>query len=153
MFRLTDYFGLVRFFNEYNAHYKEFLKFEYQKLDLINNNKIEELSNILSTEQALIMKTNSLENKRIKLLGEDKDLTFKEIINKAPISCKKRLQDQYDELSASVSKIKELNDMADIIISGRLHRVERKTAELDTYNDKGSLKTEHALKASISKNV
>lgn len=150
---MTDYFQLVRFINEYNAHYKEFLEFEYKKLDLINNDKIEELSNILSTEQALIMKTNSLENKRIKLLGDDKDLSFIDIIEKAPISCKKRLEEQYAELSASVNKIKELNDMSDIIISGRLKRVERKTAELDTYNGKGNVKTEHVSKVTISQNV
>ena len=80
---MIDYFKLVRFFAEYTAHYKEFLEFEFKKLDMINNDKIEELSASLSVEQALIMKANSLENKRLAILGEDKDLTFKEIIDKA----------------------------------------------------------------------
>ncbi|MCD7730534.1 MAG: flagellar protein FlgN [Oscillospiraceae bacterium] len=150
---MTDYFKLVRFFNEYNAHYEEMLNFEYKKLDMINNDKIEELSKSLSTEQALIMKANSLENKRIAILGEDKNLTFKEIIEKAPVSCKKRLEEQYAELSANVLKIKELNDLANVIITGRLKKVERKTAELDTYDGRGSLKTEHASKAAIMNKV
>lgn len=153
MVSLTDYFKLVRFFNEYTAHYKEMLDFEYKKLDMINNDRIEELSGSLPTEQALIMKANSLESKRLKLLEDDKDLTFREIIEKAPISCKKRLEEQYSELSSYVLKIKELNDLANVIISGRLKRVERRTAELDTYNGKGSVKTEHASKAVIMNKV
>ena len=148
-----DYFKLMRFFNEYITHYHELLDFEYKKLDMINNDRIEELSNILSVEQALIMKTNSLETKRMNILGDDKGLTFKEIIESAPISCKKRLEEQYMDLSECVAKIKELNDMANIIITGRLKRVEKYTAELDTYNDKGDVKTEHVSKSSIYKNV
>ncbi len=150
---MTDYFKLVRFFNEYVAHYKEFLDFEYKKLDMINNDKIAELSASLSVEQALIMKANSLEGKRLKLLEEDKDLTFKEIIEKAPVSCRKRLQEQYTELSAYVAKIKEINNLSNIIISGRLKRVERKNAELDTYNGKGAVKTEYASGSAIFRNV
>lgn len=148
-----DYFLLVRFLSEYIEEYNELLSFEYKKLDLINNNQIEELSGILSTEQALIMKINSMENKRIKILGDSSNLNFREIIESAPISCKKRLQNQYDELSTAVNKIKELNDMANIIISGRLKRVERKTVELDTYNETGNVKTSYATKMAISKNV
>lgn len=149
----ADYFKLVRFFNEYIVHYKELLDFEYSKLDMINNDKIEELSRSLSKEQALIMKSNSMEKKRIEILGEDKDITFKEIIEKAPISCKKRLEGQYEELSACVMKIKELNDLANVIITGRLKRVERMTAELDTYDGKGGVKTEHATRSAIMNKV
>lgn len=149
----ADYFKLVRFFNEYIVHYKELLDFEYSKLNMINNDKIEELSRSLSKEQALIMKSNSMEKKRIEILGEDKDLTFKEIIEKAPISCKKRLEGQYEELSACVMKIKELNDLANVIITGRLKRVERMTAELDTYDGKGGVKTEHATRSAIMNKV
>lgn len=149
----ADYFKLVRFFNEYIVHYKELLDFEYSKLDMINNDKIEELSRSLSKEQALIMKSNSMEKKRIEILGEDKDLTFKEIIEKTPISCRKRLEGQYEELSACVMKIKELNDLANVIITGRLKRVERKTAELDTYDGKGGVKTEHATHSAIMNKV
>lgn len=150
---MTDYFKLVRFFNEYTAHYKQMLEFEYKKLDMINNDKIEELSKSLSAEQALIMQANSLENKRLKLLGDEKDLTFREIIDKAPVSCKRLLENQYNELSGYVMKIKEINDLANVIISGRLKRVERRTAELDTYNGKGSVKTEHYSKAAITNKV
>ena len=120
---------------------------------MINNDKIAELSANLSVEQALIMKANSLEARRLKLLEEEKDLTFKEIIAKAPTSCRKRLEEQYNELSQYVAKIKEINDLSNIIISGRLKRVERKNAELDTYNGKGAVKTEYASGSAIFRNV
>lgn len=144
---------MVRFFNDYNAHFKELMDFEYKKLDMINNDRIEELSNILSTEQALIMRTDTLEKKRLELMGDNKERTFADIIAEAPVSCKARLEEQYKELAEYVGKIKELNDLANIIITGRLRRVEQKTAELNTYDDKGGVKTEYAAKASISQNV
>ena len=144
---------MVRFFNDYNAHFKELMDFEYKKLDMINNDRIEELSNILSTEQALIMRTDTLEKKRLELMEDNKERTFADIIAEAPVSCKARLEEQYKELAEYVGKIKELNDLANIIITGRLRRVEQKTAELNTYDDKGGIKTEYAAKASISQNV
>lgn len=144
---------MVRFFNDYNAHFKELMDFEYKKLDMINNDKIEELSNILSTEQAFIMRTDTLEKRRIELMGGNTECTFADIIAEAPVSCKSRLEEQYKELAEYVGKIKELNDLANIIITGRLRRVEQKTAELNTYDDKGGVKTEYAAKASISQNV
>ena len=144
---------MVRFFNDYNAHFKELMDFEYKKLDMINNDRIEELSNILSTEQALIMRTDTLEKKRLELMEDNKERTFADIIAEAPVSCKARLEEQYKELAEYVGKIKELNDLANIIITGRLRRVEKKTAELNTYDDKGGVKTEYAAKASISQNV
>lgn len=144
---------MVRFFNDYNAHFKELMDFEYKKLDMINNDRIEELSNILSTEQALIMRTDTLEKKRLELMEGNKECTFADIIAAAPVSCKARLEEQYKELAEYVGKIKELNDLANVIITGRLRRVEQKTAELNTYDDKGGVKTEYAAKASISQNV
>ncbi len=148
-----DYFALVRFLSDYINQYNDLLTFEYKKLDLINHNQIQELSNILSTEQALIMKINSMESKRLKLLEGSSCKNFKEIIESSPVSCKKRLEVQYNDLSSAVYKIKELNDMANIIISNRLKRVERRTAELDTYNESGTVKTSYAANMSISKNV
>ena len=76
---MSDYNKIIAFFDEYITHYREFLQFEYLKLDMINNNQIEKLSSSLSTEQALIMKTNSLETKRLKVLEGTKGNTFAEI--------------------------------------------------------------------------
>lgn len=150
---MPDYNKIVAFFDEYIVHYREFLKFEYSKLDMINKGEIERLSNALSSEQAFIMKTNSYEAKRVKLLDGMEDISFEQLAENAPPEYHDRLSDQHRELSRLVFKIKELNDTANIVISGRLKRIQKKTAELDVYDGRGSLKREHASKAAISKNV
>lgn len=149
---MADYKKIIAFFDEYIDHYREFLDFEYSKLDMLNKNQIEKLSNSLSVEQALIMKTNSLEAKRIKLV-EGSGKTFAELTEGAPEEFRERLSKQHDELSSLVYKIKDLNDSANTVVSNRLKRIQNMTAELDVYDGKGALKREHATKAAIFKNV
>ncbi len=150
---MPDYKKIIAFFDEYITHYKEFLQFEYLKLDMINHNQIEKLSKSLSAEQALIMKTNSYETKRVKLLEGTAGSTFAEIAANAPEEYRGRLSEQHKELSEIVFRIKELNDSANITVTERLKKIQRKTAELDVYDGKGTLKREHASGLAISKNV
>ncbi|MBQ7981135.1 MAG: flagellar export chaperone FlgN [Oscillospiraceae bacterium] len=150
---MPDYNKIIAFFDEYIAHYKEFLQFEYLKLDMINHNQIEKLSKPLSAEQALIMKTNSYETKRVKLLEGTTGSTFAEIAANAPEEYRERLTAQHKELSEIVFRIKELNDSAKITVTERLKKIQRKTAELDVYDGKGAVKREHASRLAISKNV
>lgn len=149
---MPDYKKITAFFDEYIAHYEEFLEFEYKKADLLGHGKIEQLSDSLATEQALIMKTNSLEGKRIKLL-DGVGSTFAEITENAPEEYKGRLSEQHDRLSFLIYKIKEINDSANAIVSERLRRIQARTSELDVYDGKGAVRREHASGAAISKNV
>ena len=149
---MPDYKKIIAFFDEYITHYKEFLQFEYLKLDMINHNQIEKLSKSLSTEQALIMKTNSYETKRVKLLEGTAGSTFAEIAANAPEEYRTRLSEQHKELSEIVFRIKELNDSANITVTERLKKIQRKTAELDVYDGRGTLKREHTSGLAISKN-
>lgn len=150
---MPDYKKIIAFFDEYIAHYREFLSFEFRKADMINKDQIEMLSDSLSIEQALIMKTNSLEGKREKLLKDIEWKTFAEIAENAPEEFREKLMSQHEELSALIFKIKEINDAANIIVSERLKKIQRRTAELDVYDGKGSVRREHASRAAISKNV
>ncbi len=150
---MPDYNKIIAFFDEYISHYKDFLQFEYLKLDMLNHNQIEQLSASLSKEQAFIMKTNSYETKRMKLLEGVKGATFAEIAENAPEEFRGRLTEQHKELSEIVFRIKELNDSANITVTERLKKIERKTAELDVYDGKGTVKREHASRLAISKNV
>mgnify|MGYP002715375225 CR=1 FL=1 len=147
-----DYFRLVRFFEEYISHYKEFLKFEYTKIDMINKNEIEKLSTLLAAEQALIMKTNSFEGKRLQLLSSNPNLTFAQIVESAPVSCKKRLEKQHKEMSELVFKIKEINDTANVIVTERLKKIQRRTSNLNTYNGLGSVRRERSTNL-FAKNI
>lgn len=147
-----DYKAVADFFDEYNAHYRNFLKFEYEKIDMINKDEIEKLAASLSAEQALIMKSNTLETQRVKLLdGSPK--SFASIIEEAPAEYKSRLEKQYRSLSEMVYKIKEINDTANIIVSERLKRIRSGTRELDTYNGKGDVRTESSAGSTIFTNA
>ncbi|MDE7289961.1 MAG: flagellar protein FlgN [Oscillospiraceae bacterium] len=149
---MPDYKKIIMFFDEYITHYRSFLKFEYAKADMINKGAIAQLSDSLTTEQALIMKTNALEARRIKLV-EGCGNTFGELIDAAPEEFKEKLKDQHEELSGIIYKIKEINDNAGIVVSERLRKIQKRTAELDVYDGKGALKRENATKAAIFRNV
>lgn len=150
---MLEYKKIIAFFDEYIAHYREFLKFEYSKADMINKGEIEKLSSALSTEQALIMKTNSYESKRLKLLAETNGASFSEITDAAPEEFRGKLEEQHRELSELVFKIKEINDTAGLIISERLRKIRSRTSELDVYDGRGALRRETPSAVAISKNV
>lgn len=148
-----DYNALIAFFDEYNAHFRSFLKFEYSKMDMLNKGDIEELSASLSTEQAFIMKSNSLEKQRLALLGDNNTKTFEQIVSEAPAEFKSRLDEQRISLSEMIYKIKELNDTANIIVSERLKKIRSTVGELDTYNGRGAVKKESAAGSTILTNA
>lgn len=151
---MADFYALTRFFTEYNAYFKEFLDFEYKKLRLLNEGEIKAIAELLPREQAYIMQTNAYEAKRLNLLGDDKTLTFDQLIDKAPASCKQRLEQQHEELSNLVLKIKDINDTINVVINGRLKHIEKKSSVPGTYDDKGSVKApEHSAAPSVSKNI
>lgn len=79
--------------------------------------------------------------------------TFAELTENAPEEFREKLSAQHEELSALIFKIKEINDTANIIVSERLKKIQRRTAELDVYDGKGAVRREHASKSAISKNV
>lgn len=136
---MLDYEKFLRFSEECNDHYRALLEFEYKKMELITEDDIENLSKALPEEQALVMKSNSLETKRAKLLGsENAGKTFRELADSAPDEYKKRLKELYQELCSLISRIKELNDTAAVIINSRLKRISTKT-DVDTYNGNGGV--------------
>ncbi len=150
---MPDYPKFFAFLDEYITHYKTFLEFEYSKLDLINKGEIEKLSNSLSKEQSLIMKSNAFETKRLKILGDDAGKTFDELIASAPKWYQHRLTVKHEELSEVVRKIKEINDTANVIITERLHKIEKKFGELDTYNNNGTVSHEKVSRTTMTKSV
>ena len=149
---MLDYPKLFAFFDEYIEHYKTFLQFEYLKLEMINNDDIEKLSASLSREQALIMKTNSLE-KTYRYSGDEAGKTFQELIDSAPKWYQYRLNDKYNQLSEIVLKIKEINDTANVIVSERLNKIQKKVGELDTYDERGTVSKEKISHSALLKSI
>ncbi len=136
---MLDYDLFLIFSQECNAHYRQLYGFELKKLKLIKEDDIKTLSASLPEEQALVMKSNSLETKRAKLLGEENShKTFKDLIDEAPDVYKKKLNSLYEELSWLIGRIKDINDISSVIVNKRL-AVMGKEHELDTYDGKGGV--------------
>ncbi len=136
---MLDYDLFLIFSQECNAHYRQLYNFELKKLKLIKEDDIKTLSMALPEEQALVMKSNSLETKRAKLLGEENSFkTFKDIIDEAPDVYKDKLNSLYEELVWLIGIIKEINDISSVIINKRLAVMGREH-ELDTYDGKGGV--------------
>ena len=153
---MIDYQKLLTFLEEYTLHYREVLTFETFKLELIVSDDIEGLNNSLSKEQALIMKTNSLENKRLELIGrENEKKTLKEIIADAPFEFQPRLQSKYEDLSKIIFQIKKINDNAQEIVSTRLSVLEniKNGTPSNTYTKKGGKKNFSESTSTLNKDI
>ncbi len=121
---MLDYEQLIGFINEYNAHYRELLRFETEKFSLIAHDNVNELGKSLSSEQALIMKSGSFEKKRCDILSGENGKSFPDIIKASPERYRSQLTDGYNELRKLVFQIKRINDNARDIVSQRLSVLE-----------------------------
>lgn len=115
-----DYNSLQALMEEDISHYQDLVQFETEKLELIRNDDVQKLEKAIAREQALVMRTNMLEKKRLALMKGRETQTFREIIAEAPPEWKKKLQQQYDALSKNILLIKQLNDAAQDLVSRRL---------------------------------
>ena len=93
---MLDYPKITAFFDEYVAHYEEFLEFEYAKTDLLNHNELAE---------------KAPEEYRQKLTDQHERLSFliykiKEINDKANIIVSERLR----KIQAMTSELDVYND-------------------------------------------
>jgi hypothetical protein len=135
-----DYAGGIKFLETYSSHFDEFLDFELQKLRLMNERKIEELSVSLATEQAFIMKTNNLELRRIKFFG---NLTFEKLTEAAPDVLKERLRRICEHTRETILHIRDVNDLMAVNANEHLKRIHRRTKEFEVYNDRGGVRTDY----------
>ena len=149
-----DYNSLLLFFKQYNEHYRDFLAFELKKMKLVAEDDIQGLTDSIKTEQALIMKTNAFETKRLRILsgtnGQNK--TFSNIIDEAPDDKKEALRAEFKELSRLVLEIKKVNDNVRLIVAERMKRFET-PSESDTYNVNGGKNHSDDTVHSMTKSV
>ncbi len=153
---MIDYHKLLAFFDEYILHYTELLRFENDKLKMIVADNIKELEKSIGKEQALIMKTNSYENKRFELIGvQNQKKTFKEIIEEAPYEFQPRLNDRYNSLTNLVYQIKKINQNAQEIVAQRLTLIEEvKNGSVNsTYNKNGGKKNVGQGSMTLNKDI
>jgi hypothetical protein len=135
-----DYVAGVQFLESYGKHFEDFLQFELHKLRLMHEHKIEELSAALGDEQALIMKTDALEKKRITLFGK---VTFEELIENAPEELRRHLQNILNLARTNIGLIREINDLLTVNANEHLKSIHRRTKEFEIYNDRGGVKVDY----------
>ncbi|MBQ4165535.1 MAG: flagellar export chaperone FlgN [Oscillospiraceae bacterium] len=102
--------------------YRELSMFLMKKHTKILEDDLEWLTNSLNDEQAYVMKSQSLENKRLELfkgLGiADKKLT--ELIEEAPEDYRPKLKLLGTQLTELVDSIKEMNEKTNEIVKRKL---------------------------------
>ncbi len=154
---MADYKILIEFFTECVAHYKELLGFENEKLSLLIANNVVKLNEILTKEQAYIMRGEALEAKRIKLLKEQglENQKFKELIDNAPDKYKGTLRDLNESLSKYVNEVKRVNTNAMERASQNLKSLNKRTTEpqTSTYDSSGGKNRTQDFGSLLSKNV
>ena len=154
---MADYDSIITFLNEYIRHYRDLLAFENQKLELVMSGKVSELNNSLSKEQALIMKGNSLETKRIALMEKEGlgGLELSKIIEQAPSEYKTKLAEIREKLSKYILEVKRINDSSMSAVNEKLDTINKKlrNTEIDTYDEHAKKKQIAKISESLSKNI
>lgn len=138
---MTDYKTVIAFFDEYICHYKNLLSFENDKISLLATDKIELLNKSLANEQALCMKGESFEQRRLKMMKSQgiEGLTFSKIIDNAPDEYKRKLTDQFSDLSRYIVQVKKLNQQAMSVVNGKLSAIAKRAEAVqgETYDEHG----------------
>jgi hypothetical protein len=153
---MHNYDAIIEFFEQYINHYRELLAFENQKLQYIVSNNVTELSNSFGKEQALIMKSNNLEAKRVSLLKQEgfSEKKFSDMLENCPEEYLPKLSSIFSELSKYIFEVKRINDEAMNIVNAKLSHIEEKlqnnTGEI--YDGKGD-KKHTDVSSSLSKNI
>lgn len=134
----------IDFFGKYLAHYRELLTFENKKFSLVLEDNIPQLEKALEDEQALIMRGDILEKKRLKLQLELglADKSFEEIIAICPEQYKLKFAAINQELSAVVFEIKKINLLGNELVRDKLEKINKITNSnniVQPYNKSGTV--------------
>jgi hypothetical protein len=147
---MVNFKEAAAFLERYAKHFSQFAEFEFNKLTLLNERRHEELSASLAEEQAFIMQTNALEQKRVAMFG---DITLDKLSETAPEMYREKIAELSKEIRETILHIKEMNDIAGVTANERLKRIHRYTKNLDIYNDRGTVKSNYAKTDAISERV
>lgn len=140
------YNELLDFYGKYISYYRELLAFENKKFSLVLEDNIAMLEKALEDEQALMMRGDAYEKKRIKLqmdmgLGER---TFEEIIAVCPEAYKLKFAAVNQELTTVVFEIKKINLLGNELVREKLEtiaQITNKNKGAQTYDRSGQRNT------------
>lgn len=127
---------LYDFLNDYTKFWEEVLVEEKEKLKNISSGNVELVEKSINDQQAVIMKINNMEDKRIKLLEEVnlKDKTFKEVVMQASEEYKPQLLKNLETFEKTFEDIKYYNDKCKEIAKSHLDYIGANTEKENTYS-------------------
>ena len=145
MHDLSEFTGVIR---RYIEVFDRLIPLEQRKLDVVRQNRVSQLEEIGSKEQAEALAMRGLEQKREKAqeaLGFQ-GLTFQEILEKLPVEQKQDMKALFNELAEKVRAFQSLSDSSRSIMEVNLHTINKMIAEQkqgkgQTYSEDGSVKT------------
>ncbi|WBY64311.1 MAG: hypothetical protein ACFWUD_04765 [Thermocaproicibacter melissae] len=118
---------LIRFFKRMLAFYREFLAFEREKYEIIVSGNFQKLDASLKREQAFTLKARGFEKDRVKLLEKlgCTQATFRQLIEEVDPTRKEAMQKLYEDLSATVSDVKAVNERSAGMLRAKMNRVSK----------------------------
>lgn len=146
---------IIDFMSDYIEYYRELLDFEKKKLTLVTQDDIDGLIASISTEQALVMQSESLENKRLKLFDElgIAGMTYRNIAQNSPDEFKTKIEEDAKVFSALVLEVQKLNKGIETIISEKFKLMGKNSdKEITAYTGKGK-KISNTGNSSIIKDI
>lgn len=130
---------VLGFLERYNRHFEELADFLAKKQNKILLDDLEWLEEALVTEQSLIMKGNSLEDKRLEIFERIglKGKTFSQIPDFFPEDYGNALRLHSDRLNKSIEKIKRLSETSQDIVNRKLE-VQKKLLGINEFTGIGA---------------
>lgn len=145
MYDLNEFSEVIR---RYIEVFERLIPLEQRKLDVVRQNRISQLEDIGSKEQAEALAMRGLEQKREKAqeaLGFQ-GLSFQEILERLPAEQKQDMKSLFNELAGKVREFQSLSDSSRSIMEVNLHSINKMIAEQkqgrgQTYSEDGTVKT------------
>jgi len=105
------------------------LKIERKKTEILEQGSVEELNNLINSEQALIMECSSIEKQRVKLCRELDIDSITELFEKYPES-KQAISPIHNELNTLVKELKKISGLNMRLLDTRLKIVRFITSQM-----------------------
>ena len=120
--------------------YSEFLAFEQNKLEAVEENKLNLLDDLVKQEEAFVLKSRGMEQNRIKSqeAAGFADKKLRDLIEIAPEDIKEELKEYFAELNDIVSLLQHTSERCNIAIKARLSAIDR---AMQRIKDDGKPKT------------
>lgn len=131
---------------EYVKFYNDFLLFEQNKFEAVEQNKLNLLDDLVKQEEAFVLKSRGMEQNRMQSQADAgfADSKLRDLIDEAPEDMKEELQTMFKQLNEIVNNIQHVNERCNIAIKARLSAIDRamekikSEEEQKTYDDSAS---------------